>query len=247
MTLILNTAIFESEIKKGESQFTCIKKYLNDSILKKINGIEFRMEYFPQDYHQMKNELHTIKTYLNKYNYVYMLSIPEQLYSNNILNVSLLSEIKKIQELSFDSIKVSCGDLNEITKEDKAQLIKITEHINLTIENQPNSFGKQHLIEDSLKKIKESNLPIGYTFDSGNWYWISEDPEEALYRLKNYITFFHLKSILNKDCRLLSDNDSSIWKNLITQLDSEIPVVLEYPIPPRYIEDEVHIIKSYLN
>ncbi|MCR4913834.1 MAG: xylose isomerase, partial [Lactobacillus sp.] len=88
-------------------------------------------------------------------------------------------------------------------------------------------------------------IKLGYTFDSGNWYWINENPHVAFDELKDNISVYHLKDIKNKNTMMLNDGNTD-WKYMLNELDQNIPIFLEYGIDKDKVVDEMEKVEEVL-
>lgn len=82
-------------------------------------------------------------------------------------------------------------------------------------------------------------LNINATFDIGNWVWQNEDPEQNAYRIKEYVTYIHIKNaIKGDDCIKVSFLDEGIvnWEKILKVFNYDIPVALEYPCYPNTLK-----------
>ncbi|MFD1418619.1 sugar phosphate isomerase/epimerase family protein [Companilactobacillus keshanensis] len=236
--LLVNTAVFENDVKNGASQLDMIKKITDLG----IDGVEVRGEFFGDDRDQ---ELSDLKDLAQAQNWVLYFSIPEQLFVENKVNENLISYLDLATKYSIGSLKISLGEINTLTDELIAELKNILKpySVQLTIENEQNDHGHMDHVLAINKEIQQANLPIGYTFDAGNWYWIDEDPEKAMAKLSSYVTILHLKNIQNKGTVLL-DKGATNWKNLINAVTPDIPVAIEYPMTLDELKSEFKLVQD---
>lgn len=100
--------------------------------------------------------------------------------------------------------------------------------------------------ESDVAWVKSQKLSLGYTFDSGNWYWIDQQPEPAFAALKSAITVFHLKDIKDQTTVMLGQGATD-WHSLLGQLSPEIPVFLEYNIAAADLSGQIDLVKQALS
>ena len=149
-------------------------------------------------------------------------------------------------------IKFNIGDLENL---DIYEIKKLKDIINnfdmkVTIENdQTPENGTLKSVINAIDVINNNSLPIGYTFDLGNWYWQNEDPKNAFNLLNSKITVFHLKNIdiLNNvpSTTLLSEGKID-WVLMLKEISKDVPIIIEYPIEKDNILAEVEQVKKAL-
>ncbi|WP_125588287.1 sugar phosphate isomerase/epimerase family protein [Companilactobacillus jidongensis] len=242
MHVSVNTAIFLNEVQTGKSQLECLETLSGSP----IDNIEVRGELFKKE--TKDKELSEIAELCQNNNWKFFYSIPEQLFNTNEVNSNLEKYLKMADDHHICQLKISMGDSEDISD---TQLKNLTNLLNkyqvkVTIENQPNEDGTINKFDKQLKKLKDAQVPLGYTFDSGNWYWISECPSNAFDKFKNEITVFHLKDIKDKETVMLGDGATD-WKSLLRSLNTDIPVFLEYDIPSDKLNDQIEQVNTILN
>lgn len=249
MSIMLNTAVFEKEILAGSTQLACLNAINQMGLLNKFSGIELRREFLNEDSVLRDAELKKITSLVQKYGLKLMLSIPQPIFKDGKINKTIFEVIDSVKDYPFSNFKVSCGEPIVFTDDDIKYL---QAHCNnqlyrLTLENPPNEFGQVDNVLSELTLFKNHHIEVGYTFDSGNWYWINNDPVEAFKQLVPYLTIFHLKSIVNRDTVLLSNTQNDTWKKLIALVPKNNPIVLEYNIPFSNLEKEVNQLNQELS
>lgn len=241
MQVSINTAVFLKKMQSGVSQYDCLKQLVG----KPVDNIEVRGEFF--DDKTRADELAKIKKLANENNWDFYFSIPEQLFNGDSLNENIYEYIEMAKYHGIKALKISMGDFVKDADYDLDRLDKAIKdnQVNVTIENQPNELGH---IDDFVEKAEylTSNHELGYTFDSGNWYWIEESPEKAFEKLNEITTVFHLKDIKDKDTVLLGNGDTD-WKSLLKEVKSNVPVFLEYAIDDDSLDGEIELVNKVLN
>jgi sugar phosphate isomerase/epimerase len=183
--VMLNTAVFLNEMNAGQSQIDLLT-----NLSQEIDGFEVRGEFFKDN---KKEELQQLMALANQHDYDFYYSIPETLFDANQLNPKISDHFQMASEFHIASLKISLGDVTVPTQEQVTvlnNLIRVT-GVDLTIENEPNAHGTlSHLVEVN-RTLANLGFLGGYTFDAGNWYWINEDPVEAIELLADYTTVLH--------------------------------------------------------
>ena len=240
MHLSINTAVFEDEIKKGKSQLECLKR-LPDKI---IDSIEVRGEFFDEE--RVEEELEEISNLCEKNRWKLFYSVPQELFNSDGFNQDIENKIALAEKYNVSNLKYSLGHIN-VKNTDINELNDILNNtsVNVTIENQPNDNGSLVEMKKALNYLNDNHIKLGYTFDSGNWYWINENPHVAFDELRENISVFHLKDIKSKNTMMLNNGDTD-WRYMLNKLGENIPVFLEYGIDENKIIDEMKKVEDVL-
>ena len=235
MHLSINTAVFEDEIKKGKSQLECLER-LPDKI---IDSIEVRGEFFDEE--RVEEELEEISNLCEKNRWKLFYSVPQELFNSDGFNQDIENKIVLAEKYNVSNLKYSLGHIN-VKNIDINELNDILNNtsVNVTIENQPNDNGSLVEMKKALNYLNDNHIKLGYTFDSGNWYWIDENPHVAFDELRENISVFHLKDIKSKNTMMLNNGDTD-WRYMLN-----IPVFLEYGIDENKIIDEMEKVENVL-
>lgn len=240
MHLSINTAVFEGEIKKGKSQLECLER-LPDKI---IDSIEVRGEFFDEE--RVEEELEEISNLCEKNRWKLFYSVPQELFNSDGFNQDIENKIALAEKYNVSNLKYSLGHIN-VKNTDINELNDILNNtsVNVTIENQPNDNGSLVEMKKALNYLNDNHIKLGYTFDSGNWYWINENPHVAFDELRENISVFHLKDIKSKNTMMLNNGDTD-WRYMLNKLGENIPVFLEYGIDENKIIDEMKKVEDVL-
>lgn len=240
MHLSINTAVSEDEIKKGKSQLECLER-LPDKI---IDSIEVRGEFFDEE--RVEEELEEISNLCEKNRWKLFYSVPQELFNSDGFNQDIENKIVLAEKYNVSNLKYSLGHIN-VKNIDINELNDILNNtsVNVTIENQPNDNGSLVEMKKALNYLNDNHIKLGYTFDSGNWYWIDENPHVAFDELRENISVFHLKDIKSKNTMMLNNGDTD-WRYMLNKLGENIPVFLEYGIDENKIIDEMEKVENVL-
>ena len=203
-------------------------------------GIEIRRELLPKPVHERQLEL--IRDEIGAYRLFTVYSAPIELWNeNHQLNKEELTEVfQEAIALDADWIKVSLGHYHQ----EDSDIVKLNNFINqhqgfqLLVENDQTLYGGN---VGRLKSFFESadvlNVPVKMTFDTGNWYYTSQDAVEALHQLAPYVIYLHLKNVEKKGDELitvpLEKEGNHSWKTVINHFPAEMVKALEFPIVPK--------------
>lgn len=224
MQVSLNTAVFLPQLEHSKSQLAC----LLDIDAWPIDNIEVRGEFFAPA--TKTQELEQIAKLCQKNNWGLYYSVPEELFLGDHFAPKLEKQLALAEKIGIKNLKYSLGHIDLLFSDAKLKQLHAllaNSPINVTIENQPNVNGKLSAITQELAFDRSEKLSLGYTFDSGNWYWIDEDPTKAFLALRDQISVFHLKDIHAKQTVLLGKGDTD-WQPMLKSLKTDVPVFLEY-------------------
>lgn len=242
MNVSINTAVFLKEIDSGENQLSCLKRLQGLP----ISNIEVRGEMFQED--TKDEEMKQICLLCADNNWKYFYSIPDELFKLDHVNEQLGEYLNMAEKYHIDQLKISLGNMEKISDQQLTELSKQLDaaKVIVTVENQPNENGTIDKIKNGLERLKNFDVPVGFTFDSGNWYWIFETPTNAFNELHDKITVFHLKDIKNKQTVML-DNGATDWRTIVKKLHDDIPIFLEYEIPGSKLNDQIKQVNQLFN
>lgn len=228
MKVSINTAVFLDQMNAGHSQY----EVLQGLIGKPIDNVEVRGEFFNDG--SRAAELDKISDLAKENGWGLYYSIPEALFNAGKLNQHLDDYIAMAKKYDIRNLKISLGDYGALTDDVKQLLEQIpTTEVSLSVENEPNDHGEVAKVFNFLDTMDGH---FGYTFDSGNWYWINQDPQTAMDQLRSKMTIFHLKNIKNRDTTMLDDGDTD-WRKLTKKVPAGVPVFLEYNIQNQELLD----------
>ncbi|ATO45166.1 sugar phosphate isomerase/epimerase family protein [Loigolactobacillus coryniformis] len=230
MTLILNTWIFEADVKNGAKQADLVDRVAKLG----ADGIEVRREYFTD----LASELPEVAKRAKAHNLVVDYSVPDVLFEDDgSLNPKLGDYFKEGQILGLKKIKFNIGHFDKFTGDLKAAFSQFPlDEIQMNVENdQTQVSGTVTAIKTFLDAAHAAGLTsLGYVYDLGNWAFTHGDAEEAAKVLAPYTHYIHLKNTTDEDGKLgtSDDLDTGIfdWRHLISILPSDQYYALEYPM-----------------
>lgn len=240
----INLLVFKNDLDNGISQ----KKILSEIENLGVSIAEIRREYLKNS----NEELIEINKLAQKLNLEIYYSVPEKIACEKRVNSNIKVYFEEAKQMGSTHIKFNIGDLENL---DIYEIKKLKDIINsfdmkITIENdQTPENGTLKSVINAVDIIDNNLIPIGYTFDLGNWYWQNEDPKNAFDLLNSKITVFHLKNIdfsnVNPTTILLSEGEIN-WKSMLNETSKDVPVIIEYPIKRKDILGEIAQVKEAL-
>jgi sugar phosphate isomerase/epimerase len=108
--------------------------------------------------------------------------------------------------------------------------------VHLLVENdQTEQGGRIASFVQFFAQITALQMPIGMTFDIGNWRWQDQSASDAARQLGRYVEYLHCKAVTrNTVGKLIAVPPASIdlqqWELLIQHMPLGLPRAVEYPL-----------------
>lgn len=108
--------------------------------------------------------------------------------------------------------------------------------VRLLVENdQTLQGGRIDALEQFLSLARKQGIPVGMTFDIGNWHWQSQSPLEAAQRLGSHVEYLHCKAVTRSASGKLgavppSAADLDEWQSLLAWFPQGLVRAVEYPL-----------------
>lgn len=105
--------------------------------------------------------------------------------------------------------------------------------VRLLVENDQTAHGGRIApLQAFFADCRHAGVPVGMTFDMGNWHWTGTDPQAAADALAPYVEYIHCKGVQSGE-RLravpLNEHDTS-WRKLLGSFAADIPRGIEFPL-----------------
>ncbi|MDB5983267.1 MAG: endonuclease [Pseudomonas sp.] len=163
-------------------------------------------------------------------------SSPQELWVGGQLNAELESTLLRAKAYGAQWLKVSLGHFSDNC--DLAALAECLAHhpVRLLVENdQTVQGGRIEPLRRFLAKVDELNVPVGLTFDIGNWHWQEQSAISAAKQLGRYVEYVHCKAVArNAQGKLIAIppglSDLHLWEQLLKQFSHGVPRAIEYPL-----------------
>lgn len=237
MPLLINTAVFLAQLQQGERQSDLVKTLVGLPIA----GVQVRGEFFTAE--TREQELQTLMTFCDEQGWECHYSVPEMLFQAGKVNPALEMYLTLAERYHLASLKFSLGEA-DVAAIAEAKAMIANHGVVVTIENEGNANGTVANLEGLLPTLA-TEPAIGFTFDAGNWYWVSKNYNVvALFKqLKPYVTVLHLKNIAlaSLETALIQAGDTD-WQALVAQNAPEVPIFLEYAIPTAQLHAEIETV-----
>jgi sugar phosphate isomerase/epimerase len=106
--------------------------------------------------------------------------------------------------------------------------------ITLLIENdQTLSAGTLPALRAFFAAADAQALPLGMTFDMGNWHWQGECPLQAAHVFAPRVQYVHCKGVQRQPQRWVAvplTDSAAPWRALLRALPADVPWAIEYPL-----------------
>ncbi|MCY1267883.1 hypothetical protein D9M69_283610 [compost metagenome] len=152
------------------------------------------------------------------------------------LDPRLPGRLELARELGAVALKVSLG--HYCAGCDVAALYAFLEEDGpaLLVENdQTQEGGRIEPLLQFFRRAEELALPLGMTFDIGNWHWQGESPQQAARELGRWVRYVHCKAVRHRaDGRLVAvppgAADLEEWECLLGWFRPGVTRAVEYPL-----------------
>lgn len=246
MTLILNTWIFETDVKNGVSQVDLVKRVAQLG----ADGIEVRREYFTD----FANELPAVAAAARENNLIVNYSVPDVVFeADGSVNPKLAQYFAEGKTMGISKIKFNTGNFDRFTGNlaDAFAALPLAE-IKMNVENdQTPVSGTPEAILNFLTAARKAGLnSIGYVYDLGNWAFTGFDAVTAAKALAPFCDYIHLKnSMLDQTGQMITTTNLNRgmfnWQILLNYLPKDVQIALEFPMASdEHITQQMQLINS---
>jgi sugar phosphate isomerase/epimerase len=106
--------------------------------------------------------------------------------------------------------------------------------VELLIENdQTAAAGSLAALQDFFAAATGCGVPLGMTFDMGNWHWAGECPLQAAQALAPQVRYVHCKGVQRQPQRWVAvplADSAAPWRAVLRALPVHMPWAIEYPL-----------------
>ncbi|MDO4679724.1 MAG: sugar phosphate isomerase/epimerase [Aerococcus sp.] len=230
MTLILNTWIFEADVKAGTKQSELVDRVAQLG----ADGIEVRREYFKD----LETELPAVKKKAKEHHLIVNYSVQDVVFeADGSVNPKLETYFEEGKVLGIEKIKFNTGHFDRFKGDLKEAFAALPlDFIEMNVENdQTQVSGTIKAIKNFLTVAHEAGLTsLGYVYDLGNWAFTHGDAKAAAKELAPFTHYIHLKNTIEDNGSLITSEDLDTgrydWRALLKLLPSDQYYALEYPM-----------------
>lgn len=230
MTLILNTWVFEADVKQGVKQADLVDRVARLG----ADGIEVRREYFTD----LTSELPAVAERAKAHGLIVNYSVPDEVFvAGGQVNPKLGQYFAEGQVMGISKIKFNTGDFAHFTGDLATVFSDLPLNaIEMNVENDQTAVsGTVSAIKTFLDAAHEAGLTsLGYVYDLGNWAFTHGDAIASAKALAPYTHYIHLKNTADTAGQLETTDDLATgiydWKEIIANLPTNVQYALEYPM-----------------
>ncbi|GAD17041.1 hypothetical protein FD05_GL001835 [Lentilactobacillus otakiensis DSM 19908 = JCM 15040] len=239
---ILNTIAFKDQLDEGVSQADLVSKAKNSG----FNFVEIRNEFLDGS----TAELEKIKQAADSVAIGVYYSVNDPLIKKGQVNPDIDRYISEMKALGSSHLKMNVGNVDNISStfaDDLKAKISANGEFEFNVEN--NQTLEESELENIVaffKLVDKSKLPIGFCFDTANWYWTESEPNTAAEQLASVTKYLHLKNKSgtgnSKSATSLDKGEIDI-KSLISKFNVN-EYGFEYAAPSAEIEHDLNEIMA---
>jgi len=238
---ILNTIAFGHQLRSGTAQ----AELLADVHQLGFQAVEIRNEFLSGN----DSELVQIRDEAKHQQLEVYYSVNAPLFVQREINPRFGQYIAEMHQLGASHLKLNFG---EYPKDEMLILSDLGKYLDGSFEfnvenNQTPSESKLKDIVNFFTAIDHSNVDVGFCFDTANWYWTGNTPEEAAKLLSKSTRYLHLKNKMGEAGSLqvtpLVQGDID-WEKLIGFFSNIHEFALEYDGTKAEIQQGLHALKS---
>lgn len=195
------------------------------------DGVEIRRELLS---HQELNSLSTLAATIEAHRLLACYSAPEALcLQDGSLNPHLPALLEEARTLKALWLKVSLGHYQRKEVLETLRVWLDESGMPLVVENDQTECGQLAPMQRFKAACAVLALPVTLTFDTGNWVWVGESPEEAAHHLAPAVSYIHVKAAEphREHFRAIApDKADERWLALLSQLPPDAPRGIEFPL-----------------
>ncbi|MFI8740937.1 TIM barrel protein [Stutzerimonas zhaodongensis] len=151
-------------------------------------------------------------------------------------NSALLTALRRAEAFGSSWLKVSLGHFSEAHDLSALAAALAGSPVQLLVENdQTSQGGRIEPLQCFFSAVEQRGLPIGMTFDIGNWQWQDQSAPVAARQLGRHVTYVHCKAVTRRpDGKLVAIPpvmaDLPLWEQLLEQMPAGVMRAAEYPL-----------------
>ncbi len=165
-------------------------------------------------------------------------SSPEGLWAaDGGLDLAALQRaLASARALGAPRLKMSIGGFAPRSAASLGQLAELLQvhGTELVVENdQTVRAGTIPALREFFGVARERGLPLGMTFDMGNWHWTGECPQEAARVLGSRVRYVHCKGVQRLPrawAAVPLAASAAPWRTILRALPRGLPWAIEYPL-----------------
>ena len=144
--------------------------------------------------------------------------------------------ISAARALEAPRLKMSIGGYAPASVSDLSEVARLIAEaaLELVIENdQTDTAGTLGALVPFFEALDAHGLPLGMTFDIGNWHWTGECPFLAAKALAHRVRYVHCKGVQRQPKRWVAvplAESAAPWRAILRTQPANQPWAIEYPL-----------------
>ena len=144
--------------------------------------------------------------------------------------------ISAARALEAPRLKMSIGGYAPASVSDLSEVARLIAEaaLELVIENdQTDTAGTLGALVPFFEALDAHGLPLGMTFDIGNWHWTGECPLLAAKALAHRVRYVHCKGVQRQPKRWVAvplAESAAPWRAILRTQPANQPWAIEYPL-----------------
>ena len=195
-------------------------------------GIEIRRELFTSDLPDLVRMRSTIAAH----GLLAVYSVPIELWQadGTLAHDALQEAMQEAEKLGAQYLKVSLGHYLSDANLPALAAGLAQAPVPLLVENDQTAHGGQiDAMRRFLTASSAAGIPVGMTFDIGNWRWAGADPFAAAQVLAPFVRYVHCKAVSSENGQLkavpVSEQDAD-WRRLFGYFAPGVQRAIEFPV-----------------
>lgn len=164
-------------------------------------------------------------------------SSPEGLWADGALDTGALDRaLQAARALGAPRLKMSIGGFGPASAGSLDALARTLRAggLELVIENdQTVAAGTIAALRAFFTQARAAGLPLGMTFDMGNWHWTGECPLEAARTFASHVAYVHCKGVQRQPQRWVAvplADSAAPWRTILRGMPRGVPWAIEHPL-----------------
>ncbi|WP_053145283.1 sugar phosphate isomerase/epimerase [Pseudomonas sp. P97.38] len=151
-------------------------------------------------------------------------------------NPDLAPTLLRAEAFGSTWLKVSLGHFTDTHDLTALAQVLATSAVQLLVENdQTLQGGRIEPFQRFFAALEQLGLPVGMTFDIGNWQWQDQSATLAARELGRHVRYVHCKAVARRDDGKLIAvppvlADLHLWEQLFKQMPAGVMRAAEYPL-----------------
>ncbi|SCC11988.1 Sugar phosphate isomerase/epimerase [Kosakonia oryzendophytica] len=175
-------------------------------------------------------------------------SAPEPLcLADGALNPCLPALLEETRLLNALWLKVSLGHFQDSSVLATLGDWLASSGVALVVENDQTACGTLAAMQRFQAACQAQALPVTLTFDTGNWLWAGDAPEQAARQLAPAVSYIHVKAAVADGERFRAvppDQADPRWLALLNALPADAPRGIEFPLTG---DSPIDVTRYYVN